>query len=42
MKCRERGVSADINLSDIETINNNPGKLIEWARLGREAINEIL
>ncbi len=42
LKCRDRGVTADINLSDIETINNNPDKLVKWARLAREAVDGLL
>jgi len=41
LKCKDRGVTADINLSDIETIHGDPGKLIKWARLAREAVEGL-
>lgn len=31
----EEDVRADINISDIETVNNNPKKLIEWAKIAK-------
>ncbi len=39
-KCIQRGVTADINLSDIETIHNDKNKLIKWAKLAREAVSD--
>jgi hypothetical protein len=39
LACRKRGATADINLSDIETVGNDAGKLIKWARLAREAVD---
>lgn len=41
LKCKNRGVTADINLSDIETIHGEPDKLIRWSALAREAVESI-
>lgn len=37
----EKGVTADINIADIETVNHNPKKLIEWAKISRDIFGSI-
>ena len=39
--CKERGVTADINISDIENIGHNPDKLIQWSQISREAVSKV-
>jgi hypothetical protein len=40
-KCLDRGVFADINLSDIETVHGDIGKLVRWSRIAKEAVESI-
>jgi hypothetical protein len=39
--CKERGVTADINISDIENINHDAQKLIRWSEIAREAVSKV-
>jgi hypothetical protein len=41
MKCKDRGVTADINLSDIETVRGDKDRLIRWSRLAKEAVEGL-
>ena len=36
--CKDNGVVFDLNLSDLETVNNDTGKLVEWAKTARESV----
>jgi len=40
-ECVDNGAVFDLNLSDLETIHNDPSKLINWAKIAREAISSI-
>ena len=37
-QCKDNGAVFDLNLSDLETINNEPKKLIEWAKIARDTV----
>ncbi|MBT3319707.1 MAG: hypothetical protein HN948_06205 [Clostridia bacterium] len=38
---KSNNATFDLNLSDLETINNEPQKLIDWAKIAREAISGL-
>ena len=40
-QCKENGAVFDLNLSDLETVNNEPEKLTEWAKIARDTVSRL-
>lgn len=40
-QCIDNGATFDLNLSDLETINNDPRKLIDWAKTARDTVSSL-
>lgn len=41
LKCMDRGVTADINLSDIETIHGDSSRIKMWSKLAKETVERL-
>ncbi len=40
-QCKDNGAVFDLNLSDLETVNNEPEKLTEWAKIARDTVSRF-